>query len=137
MEEGSKIDIFAFGMLLYAMCAWKPPFSNKSPLQILAFITLQNRRPSLSRIEQFPEAVRVYRLRVAMLSHLGVCGDGWIWCVLTFFLVFLVKMSCQIRDLIAKAWAFFPADRPSCDEIKTVLRQVREELAGDGPQLLH
>jgi serine/threonine protein kinase len=57
MEEGSKVDIFAFGMLLYAICSWKPPFSGHRPLQILAFITLQHRRPSLQRLQQFPRQV--------------------------------------------------------------------------------
>ena len=60
MESGSKVDIFAFGMLMYSMCAWKPPFSGHRPLQILAFITLQHRRPSLSNVAtQFPQPVRV------------------------------------------------------------------------------
>lgn len=78
MQEGSKVDIFAFGMLLYAMCAWKPPFSGHRPLQILAFITLQHRRPSLSRLEDvFPSTVRIARrsaLASSRSSVIVVCG---------------------------------------------------------------
>jgi hypothetical protein len=107
MEEGSKVDIFAFGMLFYAMCSWKPPFSGHRPLQILAFITLQRRRPSLASVQQFPRNVRVTHpppqpgamqmhgnhVMLRWLDYWFVCEQHLQWYVVT------ALMSCDSCQL--------------------------------------